>query len=341
MNRAVLALLAAAAVGAQGSSWGPKDFGVLLLGGAEGRSVGALRGGLDKKYPVEFAFGLGDPKEIQRAIDRLTARSVKKLVAVPLVLDSESPGIEETQYVLGIRKEPSAPFFQGPHSHSGSAIVKRAKTKLPVVMTGGLDDHPLVAEILAARAKKMSERPERERIVLVAKGSSSDALNEMTERRLAALAKRVRELGRFSDAQAFVLRDDAGAPRPKKDKPIAAVVRDADKKLRDAVSALSRGGRVILLVHQLTPDGFERRIRKLLDGRFFIMNSDGLMLDPRLSKWVEAKVTESLDRPDMRQYKDEGRKVPYPEDKLKLKMDPATGRTRPSLVSPGSQGEHP
>lgn len=339
MRTGLAAILAAAL--AQGSSWGPKDFGVLLVGGAEGRSIGELKRGLDRKYPVEFAFGLGDPREIQHAIDRLAARNVKKLVAVPLVLDSESPGIEETQYVLGIRKEPSVPFFQGAHSHAGGSgsIVKRAQTKLPVVMTGGLDDHPLVAEILAARAKKISQNPARERIVLVARGSSSDALNELTQRRLATLAKRVRELGRFSDAQAFVLREGGGAPRPKKQRPLETVIRDSDKRLRDAVAALSRGGRVIVLVHQLTPDGFERRVRKLLDNLFYAMNSDGLMLDPRLAQWVEAKVKESAERPDMRRYKDAGRKVPFTEDKFRLTMDPATGKARRALGSPEPLGE--
>ncbi len=342
MNRSARALLSAAAIGAMGSSWGPRDFGVLLVGGAETRTIGKLKAGLDKKYPVEFAFGLGDPREIQRAIDRLSARNVKKLVAVPLVLDSESPGIEETQYVLGIRKDPSPAFFQGAHSHSGgSSPIKRAKTKLPVVMTSGLDDHSLVAEIIAARAKKMSEHPERERIVLVASGSSSDAMNELTARRLTTLAQRVRELGRFSDAQAFVLREGGGAPRPKKQFSLEKVTQDADKKLHDAVKALSRGGRVLLLVHQLTPNGFERRVRKLLDGLFYTMNSDGLMLDPRLAQWVEAKVQESAERPNMRQYKDEGRKVPYPEEnQMRLTMDPATGKARRTLGEPRPIGEH-
>ncbi|MBI4345219.1 MAG: hypothetical protein HY553_00080 [Elusimicrobia bacterium] len=329
MSRAgVLALLALAA---QGSSWGPKEFGVLLLGGAETRVIGALKRGLDRKYPVEFAFGLGDPREIQRAIDRLASRNVKKLIAVPLVLDSESPGIEETQYVLGIRKDPSLPFFQSPHASAGRSVVKRAQTKLPVVMTGGLGDHPLVGEILAARAKKASENPARERIVLVARGSPSDAANELTERQLVRLARGVRDLGRFSDAQAFVLRDAEGPARGQKERPIGLVARDADKRLRDAVAALSRGGRVILLVHQLSPDGFERRVRKLLDGLFYTMNADGLLLDPRLGKWVEAKVEESAAQPDMRQYKDAGRPVPWPQNKLRLTMDPASGKTRPTL----------
>lgn len=315
---------------AQASSWGAKDFGVLIVGGtaspAGGKAAAGLKDALKGKFPVEFASGLGDAREIQGAIDRLTSQRVKKLVVVPLVLYSESSAMDETKYVFGLRKDPSAEFFLG--GHSGHTIVRRAQTKLPVVMSSGLDEHPLVAETLAARAKELSEHPERERFVLVGRGAASDAENESAARTLASLARKVRETGRFAAAQAFVLREDA--PVEKRDK--------ARLELRKAVKALSRGGRVILVAHMLAPDGLERTIRKLLDGHFFVFNAKALMPDARLAKWVEAKAGEAAKLPDMRQFKDAGRPLPPPERKKLLQLPGSPTLKLPSTPKPLAPG---
>lgn len=324
------ALLAVLAAGLAAAPWEAKPFGVLLVGGtgspAGGKAVGSLREGLKAKFPVEFAFGLGDVKEIQRGIDRLAAQKVKKLVVVPLALASESSGMEETKYVLGMRKDPDPEFFKA--SAAGYSNVRRAQTKLPVVMSSALDDHPLVSEILAARAQELSERPERERVVLIGSGAASDAENEVAERHLKSLAAGVRSKANYAEALAFVLREDA---EPKK--------RDAAReKVKRAVAMASRAGRVIVVSHMLAPDGTERTIRKLLDGCFFVFNAKGLMPDSRLAQWVEAKAKEAAALPDMRQHKDAGRPVPAPERKKLLQMDLSGPRRRaPPAAKPGAE----
>lgn len=319
-------LLTAAALALAGaSSWEAKPFGVLLVGGTGNpKAVGALQVGLKGKFPVEFAFGLGDFKEIQRGIDRLTSQRVKKLVVVPLVLVSESPAMEQTKYVLGLRKDPDPEYFKA--AASGYTNVRRAQTKLPVVMSSGLDDHPLVADILAARAQELSENPSRERVVLVGRGAASDAENEVAARHLAALAGRVREKGKYGEARGLLLREDAEGKK-----------RDESRALlRKAVAALSRSGKVIVIPHLLAADGTERSIRKVLDGLFYVFNGKALMPDARLAQWVEAKAAEAAALPDMRRHKDTGRPVPPPERKKLLQLD--LKRAAPAKPAPAKPG---
>jgi sirohydrochlorin cobaltochelatase len=320
----ILALFAGASAAAP---WEAKPFGVLLVGGsgssAGGKGLASLRDGLKGKFPVEFAFGLGDFKEIQRGIDRLSALKVKKLVVVPLVLASESSAVEETKYVLGMRKDPDPAFFK--QSGAGYTNVRRAQTKLAVVMSSALDDHPLVSDILAARAKELSEKPEREKLVLIGRGAADDAENEVAARHLSTLARRVKDKVKFSEAHAFLLREDAEPKARAK----------AHKELRKTVGILSRSGKVIVVPHLLATDGTERSIRKLLDGLFYAFNGKGLMPDARLAQWVEDKAREAAELPDMRQHKDAGRPIPPPERKRLLQMD--LGRAADG--SKGTQGK--
>lgn len=321
-----MTLLAAAALAlAAAAPWEAKPFGVLLVGGAGNpKAVGVLQAGLKGKFPVEFAFGLGDFKEIQRGIDRLSALRVKKVVVVPLALASESPAMEQTKYVLGLRKDPDPEYFKA--AASGYTNVRRAQTKLPVVMSSALDDHPLVAEILAARAQELSENPARERVVLVGRGAASDAENEVAARHLSALAERVREKGKYGEARGLLLREDAEEKK-----------RDASRTaLRKAVAALSRSGKVLVVPHLLAPDGTERSIRKVLDGLFYSFNGKALMPDTRLAQWVEAKAAEAAALPNMRQHKDTGRPVPPPERKRLLQLNLTRGApAKPAPVKPG------
>ena len=321
LTAALVALALARAAAA--SPWEKKEWGALVIGGAatsdSGRGTPKMAEALRRKFPVEFVLGLGDAREIQSGIDRLTAQNVRKIVVVPLVLTTESAAMEQTQYVLGLRKEPSEDFFKAPHGHSGYTTSRRVQTKLPVVMSSGLDDHPLVAEILAARAKEVSQHPKREWVFVVGRGGAADAENELTQRHLAALARSVAELGGFAGARAFTVRDDA---------PEAKTRAQAESALRKAVASLSRSSRVIVVYAYLAPDGLEREVRRILDGTFFAPNTKGLIGDPRLAKWIEAKAREAAAMPNMRRFKDAGRPLEKPDAKRVLRLDTGAPKLR-------------
>src|SRR5688572_2062367 len=88
------------------------DPGVLLLahgGSAEwNRRVTELAARVDRTRPTEVAFGMATRANIQAAIDRLIARGVTDIVAVPLFVSSWSSVITSTEYLLGLRAEAPA-----------------------------------------------------------------------------------------------------------------------------------------------------------------------------------------------------------------------------------------
>src|SRR5688500_15323740 len=58
---------------------------------------------VDAHQPAEVAFGMATRANIQSAIDKLTARGVTDIVAVPLFVSSHSSVITSTEYLLGLR----------------------------------------------------------------------------------------------------------------------------------------------------------------------------------------------------------------------------------------------
>ena len=85
------------------------ESGVLLLahgGSAQWNArVTELAAQVDKTRPTEVAFGMATRANIQGAVDRLTARGVKDIVAVPLFVSSWSSVITSTEYLLGQRAD--------------------------------------------------------------------------------------------------------------------------------------------------------------------------------------------------------------------------------------------
>src|SRR5688572_11803709 len=60
---------------------------------------------VDARQPTEVAFGMASRASIQTAVDRLTARGVTSIVAVPLFVSSHSSVITATEFLLGLRKD--------------------------------------------------------------------------------------------------------------------------------------------------------------------------------------------------------------------------------------------
>src|SRR5262249_23006881 len=94
----ISALLLASAIG---SAQPTRRSGVLLLahGGAKewNERVTALATTIGSDQPVEVAFGMAAKATIQTGIDKLVARGVTSIVAVPLFVSSHSSVITSTQ----------------------------------------------------------------------------------------------------------------------------------------------------------------------------------------------------------------------------------------------------
>jgi sirohydrochlorin ferrochelatase len=268
--------------------------GVLLLahGGRAGwnEEVSKLAAQVDKTLPVEVAFGMATRKNLQDAVDRLTKRGVREIVAVPLFVSSHSSVITATQYLLGARAE--APpelerYARMNHDHqphgatpaNGGDGKTPVRSPAPIRMTAALDRHELVADILLARAQALSSDPQREVVILVAHGPVSDAENDQWLADMAALAARMAKASRFQRIDYLTVRDDAPEP----------IRSQAAAELRAVVErATSQGHRALVVPLLISYGGIEGGIRKRLEGLTYTMSGQALLPDERLAQWVLA-----------------------------------------------------
>jgi len=294
----VLVLVLSAAVGANAQP--PGQTGVLLLahGGAAqwNERVTAVAKIVDQTQPTEVAFGMASRGSIQAAVDKLTARGVTSIVAVPLFVSSHSSVITSTEYLLGLRAEPpadlklfakmnhsshGAPAAAGEHAAHLPAVdpTSPVTRSVPVRMTPAFNRHPIIAQIVADRARSISQTPESEAVILVAHGPVPDDDNRRWLNDMKVLAEQVRAAAPFASVDYMTVRDDAGA-----------VMREAaTKDLRDRVEQQVAAGRTVLIVpHLMSFGGIEQGLRKRLEGLSYLMTAQALMPDERIVEWVRA-----------------------------------------------------
>lgn len=295
----ILPLLVFAMLVARTSS---ADPGILLLvhgGSAEWNArVTELAAQVDRRRPTEVALGMATRASIQAAVDRLAARGVTEIVAVPLFVSSWSSVITSTEYLLGQRAEapaalaayakmnhaqPAAAGTSGSASsgHEGHTTVADGttpvKSPVPVRMTPALNDHPIVADILASRARAISRNPAEEALVIVAHGPNEDGDNRRWLADMGSVAARLEQAEHFASIDYLTLRDDA--PKPVRDQ--------ATAELRALVTKRAGAGQRILVVPLLISfGGVERGLRERLEGLTYTLADAGLMPDERLVTWV-------------------------------------------------------
>ena len=168
---------------------------------------------------------------MQAGIDKLTARGVTEIVAVPLFVSSHSSVIESTRFLLGLRADAPAELADyaamdmGPEhaghgdapgsiSAAGTGVDAQDKTKpvvhtVPIKMAPALDRHQILADILTDRAAAISRNPAKEKVVLVAHGPNEDAENALWFADLGAVAKLVAAKAPYARVEVATLRDDA------------------------------------------------------------------------------------------------------------------------------------
>jgi len=274
--------------------------GILLLahGGAAqwNERVNIVAASADKSQPTEVAFGMASRASIQSAIDKLAARGVTEIVAVPLFVSSHSSVITSTEYLLGLR--PDAPkdlaiFAKMNHgSHGAPAAVDHSAhgapavdpaspvaTTLKIRMTAALNRHPLVGAIVADRAKAISRTPEKEAVILVAHGPVPDEDNRHWLEDMAVLAAQTKASAPYASVDYLTVRDDADP----------AMREAATRELREKVEAqLAQGRRVLIVPHLMSFGGIEQGVRKRLEGLEYTMSEQALMPDDRILQWVLA-----------------------------------------------------
>lgn len=273
---------------------GPRRGVLLLAHGGQAQwneRVTAVAKSVDAVQPTEVAFGMAARGSIQSAIDKLTARGVTEIVAVPLFVSSHSSVITSTEYLLGLRKDAPADlarFAKMDHSTHGAAGDHAAHAPaadpaspiaaaVPVRMTPAFNRHPVIGRIAADRARSISTDPANEAVILVAHGPVPEDDNRRWLDDMAVLAGHVRAAAPFAAVDYMTVRDDAGP-----------AIRDAaTRDLRAKVEAHRTAGRRVLIVpHLMSFGGIEQGLRKRLDGLDYTMTAQALMPDERIVQWV-------------------------------------------------------
>lgn len=274
--------------------------GVLLLahGGSKSwnEEVLKLAGEVNKEMPVEVAFGMASRRTMQEGIDKLSARGVKQIVAVPLFVSSHSSVITSTAYLLGQRSDAPkdlANFAKMDHSHdmSGGSMAPNpdgmipVKSPVPLRMATALDRNPLVAQILLARARAISRDPAHEVVILVAHGPTPEDDNARWLADMKALAELMKPDGKFARIEYQTVRDDAPD----------SIRSQATAELRSRVAAAtSEDKRVLIVPLLLSYGGIEQGIRKRLEGLDYSISERGLLPDERLGVWIKTSANSTL-----------------------------------------------
>jgi len=267
----------------------PTKIGILLLahGGspAWNDQVDRIAADVRATYPVEVAFGMATKASIEAAVQRLLAQQVTEIAAVPLFVSSHSSVVTSTEYLLGLRAEAPADLHAFAHMNHGAASdaapasdpMKPIACPVPIRMTAALDDHQLVADILADRARALSTASSNEVVILVAHGPNDDAENARWLANMRSLASRMPNASTFARIDVLTVRDDASEE----------VRKQATSDLRGLVEqARAENHRALVVPLLLSFGGIEAGIRKRLDGLDYTMSDKALLPDPRIARWI-------------------------------------------------------
>lgn len=228
------------------------------------------------KYPIEMAYGMGDPFIIQDAVSRLEQRGIRHVVFVRLyALDHHMKSL--TDYILGLSDHPPADGHDGGHGSTGAP--PQVRTAVTFSTFGGYEQNPDIATVLHKRIAELSQEPTEETVLLLAHGDGTD---EGDNQWIAVMNEHIARLrqephcAKLKDIKAFTVREDWPG---KREEAVAAV--------RSTIEEASRDSRVLVIAHRLYGAGPYRR---MLAGLNFELNDKGLA-DPILTRWLDERLT--------------------------------------------------
>jgi sirohydrochlorin ferrochelatase len=235
------------------------------------------------KYPIEYAFSMGDPPSLRSAVKRLEERGVGAIVIVR-VFGMESSFRNAVEQLIGRDVEsPVDDISMGSHgSHGGSmnmgARVSRLKTASIVVTAGGLQDDPLFAEALLDRAREISTDPANETIIVVSHGQGGDHANEAWLDILASLTDQMKQSGgdEFREILYQTWREDWP------DKNAVRIL-----SVREMVMAAEKDGGIALIIPARTTG--RGPADRYLEGLHYRAGT-GFAPHPLFPKWIEQQV---------------------------------------------------
>jgi sirohydrochlorin cobaltochelatase len=229
---------------------------------------------VSQTIPAERAFLMGTPDQTpQQAYDKLVANGAKRIVVVPLFVSSFSGHAEQVKFIGGQRAD---------YPHAEHMKLTQVKGAVPIVGVGrGMDDHAIVGDIIADRAKALSTDPKNEWLMIVAHGPNEDDEAAQWNKAITNVGARVQTKLPFKGVDVRLLRDDA--PKEVKDKALA--------EMRASVEEKSKTSKVVVVPLLLSTGRVGGQIPEVLKGLTFAWDGKPLLPDDRIADWIldEAK----------------------------------------------------
>lgn len=261
-----------------------QDLGVVFLAhGADFDWNEAMRDAvapLHERYDIAFAFSMADQPVIARAVEQLEDRGARAIVVVR-VFGLASSFEHSVHRMFGLDIEQHHSGHTADHGSMGHGTMMppsaRIHTASRVTTVGGLEDSPLFAQGLLARAQSLSTDPANETLILTAHGAGEDERNDQWRTRLTSLADQmVAEGAAFRAIETGTWREDW----PKQRKPEIAAIRAAVE------AGNADGGRVIVIPARTAGQGPED---EYLAGLDYTLGTEFAPSKPFLTR-VEAQI---------------------------------------------------
>jgi len=228
---------------------------------------------LMSKYPIEMAYGMGDPHIIQSAVTRLEQRGIRRIVFVRMfALDHQMKPMKD--YIIGLTEHPPA-FGHGDGHDHGSSAPPQVRTAALFSTFGGYEQNPDIARVLHKRITELSKNPTNETVLLLAHGEGTEAGNDAWLSVMNQNIERLRQdphCAKLKSITALTVREDWPKER---EKAVAAA--------RAAIEEAGKHGRVLVIANRLYGSG---PYKKMLHGLTYEINEKGLV-DPVLTRWLE------------------------------------------------------
>ena len=215
--------------------------------------------------PVSVALGMANPVTLHASLIELEEQDVTSIKVVRLFVSAES-FLPETEYAFGLREDkPQGHFMFEP------VILER---RVPIsINSHGLMEAFQVAGILRDRAAELSQKPEKESVLIIAHGPGDDEENTRWISKMNELADSVRADANYHSVRVATLREDWTGKREL-----------AEQALREFVITESESGRTVLVV-PFRLFGFGP-YAEVLEGLSYSSSGVGFLPDSRIKDWI-------------------------------------------------------
>ncbi|MDD2772533.1 MAG: hypothetical protein PHP45_02440, partial [Elusimicrobiales bacterium] len=260
-----------------------------------------------RQMPVETISGAADLRALEAAAAKLDSYGVKRIIVVPLFITSYSEALNQTRYLLGLRRDPSPTFLKGQHESADMRSARRLQSRTPLVMTTGLEgDEQAVAAFAGKLAQFKSGVSGPVSLVIAAAGPSADSTSALAQAQFNSIAAALASKYKLADARAVLLRADT----TRMDAPFPALglkntvlppartgheAVDASRaELRKTVRELSKISKVLVLGYSLDAGELDKIIAYALEGDFFAWGGTVSPDGARVSAWLKSRIERGL-----------------------------------------------